>query len=467
MSKKTITTSIAYINAEPHIGFLFELVAADVLARYQRLQGDEVFFLTGTDEHGTKVEQAAKAANQEPKAFADSIAAKFEALTKDFNISNDFFIRTTDPNHVEFVKNAWNKLKTAGVLEKKTYSGFYCTGCEAFKTEREIIDGKCVIHETAVEKIEEENWFFNISKFKSQISKWIETAVFPNSKRTEVINILEDFNEVSVSRPKSKLGWGIEVPDDSDQVLYVWIDALLNYLSGIEASGRKIADFWPGTQLIGKDILKFHAIIWPALLLALGYKLPEKLLVHGWISVDGKKISKSLGNVITPAELKERYGVDGARYLLLRQLNFYDDSNFVWSEFDSLYNGELANGLGNLVARAITLLKKYDGAGAVHEALKNKEKEEKYIETGLEEYDFRGELVNINDQIGIADAWFSKTRPWEWESPTSEQKALLIEGSRLLKIVDLIEPFIPATAAEIRRQLTELDPKPLFPRIEG
>lgn len=458
MKKTTyITTSIAYINAEPHIGFLFELVAADVLARYERLQGNDVFFLTGTDEHGAKVEQAAKAANQEPQVFADELAGKFDQLTKDFNISNDFFIRTTDPKHIEFVKNAWTKLKEAGVLEKKTYVGFYCTGCEAYKTEREIVDGKCVIHETTVEKIEEENWFLtNIKTEKSKIKEWIEKSVFPETRRQEVLNVLEDFDEVSVSRPKEKLSWGIEVPDDTSQVLYVWIDALLNYLSGIEAAGRKIDDNWPATQIIGKDIVKFHAIIWPALLIALRYPLPEKLLIHGFINVDGKKMSKSLGNVITPAELKERYGVDGTRYLLLRQLNFYEDSNFSWSGFDAIYNGELANGIGNLLARCIGIAKEAKVELTIPEPVNDFPYEE--------ELNFNAIFTKVSGLLFYADQSISLDQLWV--NTSSKLKQLQFVVKKLIEAGDLLSPLIPETTAEIRRQLKELDPKPLFPRLE-
>ncbi len=463
---KYITTSIAYINAEPHIGFLFELVAADVLARYHKLQGDDVYFVTGTDEHGQKVQQAIAASGIEAQAYADNITASFVQLTEDFNISNDYFIRTTNPDHQTFVTARWQQLEKAGLLEKRTYAGLYCPGCEAFKTEAEIVDGKCVIHERELEKTAEDNWFFIITaEAKEKIAAWINGSVFPETRRQEVINSLESghFDAVSVSRPKSKLSWGVPVPDDDSQTMYVWVDALFNYISALEINDK--TNLWPANiQVIGKDILKFHAIIWPALLLACDYELPKKLLVHGFINVDGKKMSKSLGNVITPAALLERYGVDGTRYLLLRQLNFYDDSNFVWDEFDAIYNGELANGIGNLLNRSLALLKKFDCAGAIELALTDED--EKVSLEDLAEQDFRGALEEINSQIAIADNWFSNTKPWEWEAPSDLQKALLIDQSRLVKISYQLEPFMPTTAIEIRRQLTELDSKPLFPRIE-
>ncbi len=458
VNKKYISTAIAYINAPPHIGFLFELVAADVLARFQRQTGSEVFFLTGTDEHGTKVEQAAKAAALEPKAFADQLAAKFQALKEEFNLSVDYFVRTTDPEHIAFVTQAWTELQKSGVVDKRRYDGLYCTGCEAFKQEREIVGGKCVIHQTPVETISEENYFLLITEpTKDKIKAWAKTAILPETRVQEVLNVLDELNEVSISRPKAKLAWGIPVPGDNEQVMYVWVDALLNYLSGILAAGQTVEEYWPGTQVIGKDILKFHAIIWPAMLLALGYELPTTLLVHGWINFGGEKISKSTGNVVAPAALKERYGVDGSRYLLLRQLNFYDDSHFSWEEFDNLYNGELANGVGNLVARVVGLLKK------INQPI---EKEISVASVDLATANFAGALKAINDEVNAADQAISASKLWEnITEDIAKQEKLAEIGEKVAALADLLEPFTPATASEIRRQLKELDPKPIFPRL--
>lgn len=471
--KKFITTSIAYINAEPHVGFLLELVSADVLARYASLVygDDNVFFLTGTDEHGLKIQKAAKDANLEPQKFADKTAAKYQELCQDFNISNDSFIRTTDPGHIKFVQEKWLELKEAGVLKKRSYEGDYCVGCEAFKTERELDHGKCLIHDQKVEHIKEENWFLLISKeTKDKIRAWLP-EIYPAGRQSEIANILENsFDEVSVSRPKGKLSWGIVVPDDTDQTMYVWVDALLNYLSGIEKAGLKIEEVWPAdVQIIGKDILKFHAIIWPAILIALGYadKLPKKLLVHGFVNVEGKKMSKSLGNVITPAELSKKYGVDGTRYLLLRQLNYYDDSNFSWAEFDALYNGELANGLGNLVARVIGLLGRFEGAEEIVKERLAQVKAEDFLKGAALDFmlDFKGELIDINDLINQADAWVSDNKPWTWEKPTKEQITELLIKSNLFEISFRLDPFLPDTSPKIRTQLSTLKSEPLFPRL--
>lgn len=456
-----ITTSIAYINAEPHIGFLYELLAADVLSRYYKLRGDDVFFLTGTDEHGVKVAEAARAAGQEPQVWADETSAKFKDLGEQFNIEFDYFVRTTDPAHKAFVQKKWRQLNKTGVLVKKSYSALYCRGCEAFKQAIEIKDGKCAIHEITLEKVEEENYFLKISDYKSQILNWVNAVVFPESRRQEVINVLESgaYDEVSVSRPKEKYRWGVEVPGDSKQIMYVWVDALFNYLSGIELSGCKIDEVWPADiQIIGKDILKFHAVIWPALLLATGYELPKKLLVHGFINVDGKKLSKSSGHIVYPKELLERYGAEASRYLLFRQLNFYDDSNFAWKDFDAIYNGELANGLGNLVSRSIGLAKQVSYKHSAPESDGGK-----ILDSTLGNNDFQLLLETINKLIADCDQIITISKLWE----DTEQKVGQLDEifNKLFVIAELIEPFMPNTAEEIRRQLKALDSKPLFPRL--
>lgn len=455
MKKTYITTSIAYVNAEPHIGFLYELLAGDVLKRYHQSLGEEVFFLTGTDEHGIKVAQAAQTAGQEPQQFVDQVSKKFEQLGQDFNIDFDYFIRTTNPDHQKFVQEKWLQLEKAGVLEKKKYSGLYCSGCEAFKTEGEIEDSKCTIHEKALELVEEENWFLEITKYKSQITNWINESVFPESRRQEVINILESgaYDEVSLSRSKERYGWGVPVPGDESQIMYVWADALFNYISALEISGK--TDLWPADiQIIGKDILKFHAIIWPALLLACGYELPKKLLVHGFINVDGKKMSKSLGNVIAPEQLIDRYGVEASRYLIFRGLSFDDDSNFTWTDFDRLYNGELANGLGNLVARIIGIGKKIGKFELPEQAATESETE----------FSFRVSLEKANVLINEADGIITAEKLWE--NPSDKTTKLEEAVGCLLQATSHLTHFLPETALEIHRQLQALDSQPLFPRLD-
>lgn len=456
MKTTYITTSIAYVNAEPHIGHLFELLSADVIARHRKLLGENVFFSTGADEHGTKVAKAARDNNKEPQVFVDEISSKFEALCQQFNVGIDYFIRTSQPEHKKFVQEKWRQLDKAGVLKKKPYLGLYCPGCEAFKTVSETEDGKCGIHETELEKVEEENWFLVIdAATKEKIRTWVNESVFPETRRQEVINIIDSgsYDEVSVSRSKEKNSWGVEVPDDAGQVMYVWVDALFNYISTLEINGK--TDLWPADiQVIGKDILKFHAIIWPALLIATSYELPKKLLVHGFINADGKKMSKSLGNVVAPKQLLDRYGAEATRYLLLRQLNFYEDSNFVWSDFDAIYNGELANGIGNLVARVVGLARR---SGSVTAGPAKRPKDT--------EFDYLAELQRINDLVNKTDQLITENELWK----ETEKKKQILEAaiSNVLTLTTLLEPFTPQTSIEIRRQVTELEPKPLFPRLDG
>jgi methionyl-tRNA synthetase len=455
--KKTyITTSIAYVNAEPHIGFLYELLAGDVLKRYYQAQGKEVYFLTGTDEHGIKVAQAATAAGKEPQNFVDEVSKKFEQLGKDFNINFDYFIRTTNPEHQKFVQEKWQQLESAGVLIKKKYSGLYCSGCEAFKTEGEIEGGRCSIHEKELEKIEEENWFLVIDEEKKKkIEDWINSSVYPETRRQEAINVLksDSYDEISLSRSKERYGWGVPVPGDESQIMYVWVDALFNYISALKINNQE--DLWPAdVQIVGKDIVKFHAIIWPALLIACGYELPKKLLVHGFINSDGKKMSKSLGNVISPHQLIERYGIEASRYLIFRGLSFYDDSNFTWADFDHLYNGELANGLGNLVARVVGIGKKIGEFALPNQTAGP---------TTTGELDFKQSLEQANSLINKADGVITSEKLWE--NPTEKVSKFEEAVSYLVRASSLLSPFLPATAIEVLRQLKELDSKPLFPRL--
>jgi len=470
-----ITTSIAYVNAEPHVGHLLELLSADILKRFYQERGEEVFFLTGSDEHGLKVAEAAKAAGLSSQEFADRIAGQFAKLKEDFSINYDFFVRTSDPDHAQFVQDCWQQLKKKSLLEKRTYQAKYCSGCEAFKTESELIDNHCPIHHKLVTEVEEENYFFKLSRFQGPVLAWLKTKpIYPESRLKEITAFVEkELTDISVSRPKDKVSWGIEVKDDPDQVIYVWFEALLNYLSGLKLAGKKVQDYWPADiQLIGKDILRFHAAIWPAMLLALDRPVPQKILVHGFINVEGKKMSKSLGNVVSPKQLLDRYGSEATRYLLFRQLSFYEDSNFVWDDFDALYNGELANGLGNLVARTISLLNKFKTKVDIQKLLgqaeqKLKEKEQSIPgEGGLKAFDFASELEAINSLIKQADSWITEHQPWTWGEDVDQSKAQeLIERSNLWSIAQRLKPFLPQTSFKIAQALRELQPVALFPRL--
>lgn len=317
MKKFYITTSIAYTNTPPHIGFALESIQADVLARYHRALGEDVFFLTGTDEHGAKIAKAAEAAQKEPRKFVDYIAERFEALKPALNLSNNDFIRTTDEKrHWPAVKKVWLRLKKNGDICKKSYKGLYCSGCEAFITKKDLVGGKCAIHLKEPEIIDEENYFFRLSKYSDKLKKLIEKdklRIIPEARKNEMLSFInQGLEDISFSRPRKDLKWGIPVPDDDSHTIYVWADALINYISAIGyAEENKIfKKFWPAdVHCVGKDILKFHALIWPGMLLSLGLDLPKNIFVHGFITVDGQKISKSLGNTIDPFELVKKYGL--------------------------------------------------------------------------------------------------------------------------------------------------------------
>ena len=358
MDKKFyLTTAIAYVNAKPHLGFAWESILADVIARYRREKGERVYFLTGTDEHGTKIKRVAEAAGKTPQALTDENAALVRDLKEVLGLSWDEFIRTTDQKrHWPNVNEVWNKLIEAGAIYKKKYEGLYCVGHEAFVTEKDLVDGICMDHKTKPEKIEEENYFFKLSDYADRVAEALESEkikIYPESAKKEILQFIkEGVNDVSFSRPRKTLDWGIPVPGDETQTIYVWCDALVNYLAPRE--------FWPADlHVIGKDILKFHALYWPAMLLAAKIELPKAIFVHGHITVDNQKMSKTLGNVVDPVELVSKYGTEAVRYYLIREFSAFSDPDFTYEKFEARYNADLANGLGDLVARTAALVKKF------------------------------------------------------------------------------------------------------------
>jgi len=377
-NKFYITTSIAYANAAPHIGYAMEICQADVLARYHRMKSDDVFFLSGTDENGSKIKKTALEKKMDPQKFVDENSAKFQLLLDTLNISNNDFIRTTDKNrHWPAAQKLWNKLVESGDIYKSNYEGYYCVGCEAYLTEKDLVDGKCPNHQKAPEKIKEENYFFKLSKYSKIIQEKIESGkleILPESRKNEILNVIKGgLKDISFSRPKKVLDWGVPVPNDETQTMYVWCDALTNYISALGYGdfdsnsplemGKGCVNFqkyWPADiHLIGKDILRFHAAIWPAMLLSAGLPLPKKIFVHGFITSGGQKISKSLGNTIDPFEVVDKYGMDALRYYLLKEIPSGGDGDFSFERFEEVYQTDLANGLGNLVSRTLTLAKKY------------------------------------------------------------------------------------------------------------
>jgi methionyl-tRNA synthetase len=466
-----ITTSIPYTNAPPHIGFALEIIQADVLARYYRELGQDVFFLTGTDEHGIKTLRVARELGKDPKEYADEISGKFKDLAKVLNISNNDFIRTTDEiRHKPAVEKLWKKLNESGDIYKKKYKGFYCAGCEAFKTEKEIVDGKCVIHLAPVELIEEENYFFRLSKYTKEIQKIIESSkieIVPESKKNETLAMLKQgMDDVSYSRSKDKY-WGIEVPGDPSQVMYVWCDALPNYISAIGYADdpKEFKKYWPAeVHCLGKDIMKFHTIFWPAMLLSAGLALPKKIFVHGFINSGGQKMSKSLGNVVDPFSLVAKYGADAVRYYLLREILPTEDGDFTIEKFEQRYNSDLASGIGNLVARVLGIASKIQlnkSKSTKKITTKIKETQKNYTDA-LENFKFNEALIAIWDLISFCDKYINEEKLWETKSP----KVINDLFFAIEEIGILLLPFLPETATKIGKAVEEKKSETLFPRIQ-
>jgi len=475
MKKYYITTSISYINGKPHIGHALEAVQADVLARYHRLKGDEVFFLTGTDEHGSKIAKLAKEQNATPERIAETNSAAFAELKNILGLSNSDFIRTSDKDrHWPGVEKLWGKLVEADAIHKDKYKGYYCVGCEAFITEKDLVDGKCPIHKAPPEIISEDNYFFDLSKYADQIKTKIkskELEILPEGRAKEILNILDKgLDNVSFSRPKEKLSWGVPVPNDPDHTIYVWGDALANYITGI-GFGRDEDNFqkwWSESSendivhVIGKDILKFHAAIWPGMLLAANLPLPKQILVHGFISSDGHKMSKSLGNVVDPVEVVDKYGTDALRYYLLKEIPSTDDGDFSWKRFNEVYHGELADNLGNLISRVISMASKYTGAKTPKPTV-GKEMYGSHIfncvkntKDYINEFKLDMAMKEIGGLIKVLNQYVDEKQPWVLykEGKTEELNDVLynlLESLRILSV--LLYPFLPKTSNNIRQQL--------------
>jgi methionyl-tRNA synthetase len=483
MSRKKfyITTSIMYTNSLPHIGFAFESIQADVLARYHRLLGDDVFFLTGTDEHGTKVAKAAEEAGKNPKEFVDEISKKVMELKEILNLSNDDFIRTTDQKrHWSAVKKVWLKLKEAGDIYKKKYRGFYCSGCESFITKKDLVDGKCAIHQIEPEAIEEENYFFKLSKYSKDIEQAIEKdeiKIIPETRKNEILSFInQGLEDISFSRPGQTLQWGIPVPDDETQTLYVWADALTNYIStiGYFEESEKFKKLWPAdVHCIGKDILRFHAAIWPGMLLSLKLPLPKTIFVHGFITVGGQKMSKSSGNIIDPFELVKKYGTDAVRYFLLREIPSTEDGDFTYEKFEKRYNSDLAKGLGNLVARVLTMAEKvnYESEIVNQQFKKAIEKTWENWKGALDNFKLNEALISIWDLISFCDKQIEKEKPWELlKLKTKNKKLKTIIDNLLFALVEiskLLQPFLPETSEKILKQIQNKKTEILFPKIQN
>lgn len=465
-----ITTPIYYVNDKPHIGHAYTTVAADILARWHKQKGDEVFFLTGTDEHGAKVAESAKLANKSPQLFCDENSELFKNAFDNLNLSYDYFIRTTGQRHKESVAKFMQKLYDQGDIYEGRYEGLYCTGCENFLTEKELVDGKCPDHLKEPEKISEKNYFFKLTNYLSKVKELIEKdeiKILPSDKKKETLGLfkqgLEDF---SVSR--ENVEWGIPLPFDGSQVTYVWVEALQNYISAIGyGDDRKEFEKWWQNPLhiMAKDILKFHCIYWPALLLAAGEEPPKKLFLHGFFSINGQKMSKSLGNVIDPNDLVKKYGADATRYLLISQFPFGQDGDIKEEKFDEQFNSDLANGLGNIVSRVANLIEKSEGKinPKGSDTLFNS------ISDDIENLDFHKAIKTILATIQNLDGEIQQAKPWEMESDSNDRAKFLEKiASALLSISMAVKPFMPETANEIENRFSSKQikkGKPLFPRI--
>ncbi|MCE7936749.1 methionine--tRNA ligase [Candidatus Saccharibacteria bacterium CPR2] len=456
MPKFYVTTSIPYVNAAPHLGHALEFLQADVLARYHRAVGDEVIFATGSDEHGSKVMEKAAENSVTPKQYADSIVALFKDLQKVLHISNDRFVRTTDEAHEKAAQKIWTQL--AEYIYKHKYSGLYCSGCEAFvtKSEADANGGKCPHHNKPYQQIEEENYFFKLSSFTDNIKKAIESdeyKIVPVSRKNEIISLLNSgLEDISISRPKSKIPWGVAVPDDPDQTMYVWFEALINYVSVLGYESEEFKKFWPAdVHIIGKDIIRFHAVIWPAMLLALKLPLPKKLLVHGFVTLDNQKMSKSLGNVVSPSDVISAYGSDAFRYYFLRHIPTLDDGDFSWEKFETAYNNELGNDLGNLVQRTAHMINQYQN-GVIGD-MPGPEHDIGPYEEAINNMQFDKALEYIWNLIRGLNQYLEEEKPWKAAKKQSEsthiQQVLAYVVSSLLQVAGLLNPFLPQTSATI------------------
>ena len=479
--KLYITTAIPYVNGAPHIGHAIDYMLADIWSRYQRQNGHEVRFQVGTDEHGNKISVKAAEEGLDPKSYTDKMYLNFENFIKKVGAQYTDFVRTTDEHHVQSVQYIWEQLKP--YIYKGTYSGWYCMGHEAFFTDNEVqaLGGICPDHQKPFDQVSEDNYFFKTSAFTDQIKEALNSGtmqIFPEFRKIEFLELIKDgLADVSISRPKKNLTWGIAVPGDSEQIMYVWLDALANYITvlGYPDRPEEYKNFWPAdVQVIGKDILRFHAGIWPAMLLGLGLELPKKMLVHGFVNIAGSKISKSVGNVIDPNEIIDQYGLDAFRYFFSRHIPTQDDGDFTWEKFETAYNSELGNDLGNLIQRVSSMILRYQSGviGETHQA----EHDMTNYHRAMESLEFNKAIDEVWNKIRSLNQYIDNVKPWvvakglgaDPEAAPHLAEILAHCAGALVQIGDLLIPFMPNTAAFIHETFETGVVKPsegvLFPK---
>jgi len=479
-----ITTTLPYVNAQPHIGFALEIIAADVIARYQQMMGKQIVFNTGTDEHGQKIYQQALENNQTPQAYTDFYAAKFNELKELLNLSYTHFIRTTDEKHILAAQEFWRRCDQNGYIYKKTYQTKYCVGCELEKTDSELVDGHCPLHPNKeIELIDEENYFFKFSAFQQQLLDLYQANpefVKPEGKMKEIVSFVKlGLKDFSISRLKDKMPWGIPVPGDDAHVMYVWFDALVNYISTLDwpQNEENFANFWPGLQVCGKDNLRQQSAMWQAMLMAANLPSSKQILINGFISVAGQKMSKSLGNVISPEEMVQRYGIDGSRYLLMHLGPFDSDMDVTKEKLDAIYESKLQNGIGNVCSR-IAKMCEQEAVGFDQQAIRikfelsrNENEAKKEIENWLNEYfdnfNIKDAITDLSFYVNKIDEQLSIEKPWAVIG--TAKKALLLKYiTSIIFLAKSLKPIMPQTADKIlthfnQEKITALEP--LFPRL--
>ena len=475
-----ITTTLPYVNATQHIGFAVEILQTDALARFSRLEGRDVFFNTGTDEHGQKVFESAKENNEDTQDYVNRYANEVKKLKDVLNLSTDSFIRTTDEEHIKAAQELWKICDAKGDIEKKKYKGLYCIGCEKYLTEKDLEDGKCPLHPTQEPQvIEEENYFFKLSNYQKQLEEYLsnENVIAPEHRRQEALEFvkggLEDF---SISREKERLSWGVPVPGDDTQVIYVWFDALTNYISTLgwpEDKEGKFKKFWEDgetLQVAGKDQVRFQSIMWQAMLMSADIKTTDKVFYHGFINSGGQRMSKSLGNVISPFELVERYGTEATRFLLLKHVHPVEDTDVTWERLDEWYEADLVNGLGNIVSRVMQMATTH-----IPEPVEITEETQPDSDVAMhiKDFDFNLSMNSIWERIGHNDALIAMKKPFAGvvsdESDLQEEAISIIKKlvRELNSIAIELEPFLPETSDKIKKAVLEnKKPENLFPRLE-